>query len=151
MRIQRGQSAVEFALIAPLIFLMIFGMIWGGIMFMEFMHYSNAVRTAARVVSVSDSTDREQVIADQKTWLEELYEKEVSVKFYKPTVDIQIEKDTDGNPQDAVVNVAFYMEDSEYYSLPYILRAVEFPPRTIKTLNYRMKLENTTTTASTTS
>lgn len=148
MRIQRGQSAVEFALIAPLIFLMIFGMIWGGIMFMEFMHYSNAVRTAARVVAVADlSTDEKKTIIcnGQEDFLRQAYEREISVRFYKPDPHVYIDNG------DAVVTVDFYMEDSEYYSLPYILRAVEFPPRTIKTLNYRMKLENTTTSTNSSS
>ena len=140
-RRQRGQSAVEFALMAPIVFMMIFGLIWSGIMFMEYMHYSNAVRTAAREIAVSNDT--EDTIDKKKKWLEELYEKEISVKFYKPTVNITQETDTeDSTKKDVVVQVEFYMEDGAYNSLPYILREwIYFPPRSIKTLNYRMKME----------
>ena len=55
MRKQRGQSAVEFALVAPMIFLMVFGAIYGGIMFLQFMDCSNAARTIARQVAVTSA------------------------------------------------------------------------------------------------
>lgn len=140
MKRQYGQSAVEFALMAPIVFMMIFGMVWGGIMFMEYLHYSNAVRTAARVVAVADAEERKNAIIIQEKYLNDAYEKEISVKFYKPTANITLEPN-EYNPVDAVVNVTFVMEDATYNSLPNILKYLQFPPRSIKTLNYRMKLE----------
>ena len=144
-RRQRGQSAVEFALMAPIVFMLIFGLIWSGIMFMEYMHYSNAIRTAAREIAVSNDT--EDTIDKKKKWLEELYEKEISVKFYKPTVNITQETaSTDSTKQDVVVQVELYMKDDVYNSLPNILKWLEFPPRSIKTLNYRMLSESSSST-----
>lgn len=53
MKRQRGQSALEFALMAPLILFIVFGTIYGGIMFMQFLNYSNEARTIARQIAVS--------------------------------------------------------------------------------------------------
>jgi len=135
---------VEFALIAPIVFLMIFGMIWGGIMFMEYMHYSNAVRTAARQIAVVNDAQRDTTIEAQKAWLQNLWEQEVGVKFYQPNVEIHTEKDND-----VVVTVGF----ARAVNIPNILAAVDFPPKYIKALQYRMRLEraasDTTTSTST--
>ena len=131
MKKHKGQSAVEFALMAPMIFLLIFGMIYSGIMFMEYMHYSNAVRKAARVVALDKET-----LAEEKAWLKEIWEQEVSVTLYEPNPEI-IE---DG--EDIVVTVTFVRVGS----LPLILDKLDFPPATIKGLNYRMRIEDSTTT-----
>ena len=150
MNQRRGQSAVEFALMAPIIFLMVFGLIYSGIMFMEYLHYANAVRTAAReiavkpVVSINDddvNTARLKVITAKKKWLEEIYDKEVPGKLYRPKVDITPTADTINSDTDVVVTVSFEMNDATFNSLPGVLRWIEFPPRTINTLQYRMKLE----------
>lgn len=143
MKRQHGQSAVEFALMAPIIFMMIFGMIYGGIMFMEYLHYSNAVRTAAREIAIKPATWEER-----RAWLENLYQEEISVKLYTPKVSINFINITTNDAvenvadADAVrVTVSFRMEDKEFYSLPGILRWIGFPPRSINTLEYRMRLE----------
>ncbi|MBQ6297314.1 MAG: pilus assembly protein [Selenomonadaceae bacterium] len=182
MRKQHGQSAVEFALMAPIIFMMIFGMIYGGIMFMQYMHYSNAVRTAARQIAViRNSTDREKMRVSQANWLKDLWEEEISVKLYKPAVNIEIvtnykddgdstaetqtnetqagetstdETSTDEKTvlsKDVVIDVTFVRVGD----IPVILDMVDFPPKTIKTIEYRMRVEEssnieTTTTTTTT-
>lgn len=144
MKRQQGQSVVEFALIAPIIFMMIFGMIYGGIMFMEYMHYSNSVRTAARAISIkrTNATINEEIAARQE-WLSKIYEEEFAVRLYKPTVTIDPVTPTD---ESVVVRVDFNMESDVYKSLPAILRWIEFPPRKIKTIEYRMRLERQETT-----
>ena len=124
---------VEFALIAPIVFLMIFGMIWGGIMFMEYMHYSNAVRTAARQIAVVNETQRDEMVKTQKKWLQDLWEDEVGVTFYKPAVVI----DTKSERTDVIIVVGF----DRAVNIPNILDAVDFPPKHIKGLQYRMRLE----------
>ncbi len=150
MRKQRGQSAVEFALMAPIIFMMIFGMIYGGIMFMQYMHYSNAVRTAARQIAVvKNTTQRESMKKSQEDWLKQLWKEEVSIKFYTPTPTVKlvptevevIEEDgvttTKIKGQDVVIDVTFEREKN----LPVILEMIDFPPKTIKTIEYRMRVE----------
>jgi len=140
MQRQRGQSAVEFALMAPIIFFMIFGMIFGGIMFMEYMHYSNAVRTAARQVAVTEESKRETVRAGQEAWLKQIWKEEVSVTLYEPYPVITFDENSNGT--DVVVNVTFVRSDN----IPHILYALDFPPKTIKTLQYHMKLEDKSST-----
>ena len=140
MQRQRGQSAVEFALMAPIIFFMIFGMIFGGIMFMEYMHYSNAVRTAARQVAVTEESKRDEVAKSQEDWLRELWTNEVSVKLYEPDPKITFEENSNG--KDVVVNVTFVRSDN----IPHILYALDFPPKYIKALQYKMKWEEHSTT-----
>ena len=145
MRKQRGQSAVEFALMAPIIFMMIFGMIYGGIMFIEYMHYSNAVRTAARQIAViNNTTQRESMRQTQKNWLKKLWTEEVSVKLYEPDPEITIVSNYDDttNPttetsKDVIVNVTFVRSDD----IPVILYMLDFPPKYIKTIQYRMRVE----------
>ena len=146
MKRQQGQSMVEFALIAPIVFLMIFGMIWGGIMFMEYMHYSNAVRTAARQVAVvKGDTDRESMRANQEKWLKELWTNEVAVTFYEPNPVVTIKEnyapeDTEHKKllsRDVVVTVGF----ARAKNIPVILDAVDFPPKYLKLIEYRMRVE----------
>ena len=167
MQRQRGQSAVEFALIAPIIFMMIFGMIYGGFMFMEYMHYSNQVRTVARQIAVTDKSERtkESVINTYKNELTKIYTEYHMPKMYAPTVEIGsainwVDKtDEEGNvvkekkvsgftndSTEVVVEVSFSMNENVYNSLPNILKLLEFPPRTIKTLQYHMKLEDKSST-----
>ncbi|MBR2733587.1 MAG: pilus assembly protein [Selenomonadaceae bacterium] len=142
MKRQRGQSMVEFALMAPIVFMMIFGMIYGGIMFMQYMHYSNAVRTAAREIAVSATDDRETTRKQKEDWLTSLWEEELAIKFYKPKVTIPpIEPDD----VDVMVTVELVIPKEIYATLPNILRDLQFPPQTIKALQYRMKLEQSTT------
>ena len=143
MKRRRGQAVVEFALIAPMVFLMVFAMIYGGFMFMEYLHYSNAVRTVARQIAVSEKTGPElqTLINDKKDWLENLWENEASVRLYKPTVTITSES------TDVEVIVTFKMEDSTYNSLPNLLKSessfgIGFPPKKINALQYSMKIEN---------
>lgn len=147
MKRQRGQSMVEFAFIAPIVFLMIFGMIYGGIMFMEYMHYSNAVRTAARQIAVvTDDTKREKMRAYQQNWLKDLWRNEVSVKLYEPTPQITIEENYEEDDtekknlvsRDVVIKVTFERSDD----IPYILYKLQFPPKYIKAIEYRMRVED---------
>lgn len=167
MQRQRGQSAVEFALMAPIIFFMIFGMIYGGFMFMEYMHYSNQVRTVARQIAVTDKSERtkESVINTYKNELTKIYTEYHMPKMYAPTVEIGSainwvnKPDEEGNvvkekkvsklaedSTEVVVEVSFSMNENVYNSLPNILKLLEFPPKTIKTLQYHMKLEDKSTT-----
>ena len=132
---------------APIIFMMIFGMIYGGIMFMEYMHYSNAVRTAAREIAMKRTdSDINAEIESRREWLTELYKKEFAIQMYIPTVTFNDGKPVTAADKAVVVNVQFNMEPRVYNSLPTILKLLEFPPRTIKTIEYQMHLERQETT-----
>ncbi len=152
-RRQRGQSAVEFALMAPIVFMMIFGLIWSGIMFMEYMHYSNAIRTATREIAVSTETkeSRDELISRKEQWLLNLWKEEVSIPFYEPMQATV--KDEEGNEStipiiqekdgDVIITIAFTVPDATYATLPNVLKEwIHFPPKTIRTMQYRMKSES---------
>ena len=53
MKKQRGQIIVEFALILPLFLLMIFGLIYSGMLFHDYSTLSNVARSATREVAIS--------------------------------------------------------------------------------------------------
>jgi len=53
---ERGQAMVEFALVAPMLFLVLFGIVQFGIAFMHSVALTDAVRAGARKASVSRSS-----------------------------------------------------------------------------------------------
>lgn len=53
MKKQRGQVIIEFALILPLFLLMIFGLIYSGMLFHDYSTLSNVARSAAREAAVT--------------------------------------------------------------------------------------------------
>ena len=62
MRKQRGQSAVEFALMAPLVLFMVLAAIYGGAMFIQFMNYNNEARRIARDIAVAPESERKTLM-----------------------------------------------------------------------------------------
>ena len=54
-RNENGQALVEFALVAPILFLLLFGIIQFGIAFMHSVTLTDAIRTGARKAAVSRS------------------------------------------------------------------------------------------------
>ena len=132
MRKQHGQTMVEFALVAPMIFLMIFGMIWGGFMFMEYLRFSNDLRAAVRDIALTDEDKRENL---KKHYREELYKtyKEHLPQLYEP--EIYTPDDEEG--KDAIIRITFTRRGD----LPAILVWMDFPPEKIPMLEYRMKFD----------
>ena len=135
MKKQRGQSLVEFALILPMFALFLFGLIYGGIMFRDFLDFSNEARAVARQIAVASDTaattsalsDRKQLISNWTNAAERDY------GIYK--VKLLPTEDDD----DVLVTVTFTMTDDA--GLPRVLaNNFDFPPKTF-TLKYRMKLE----------
>ena len=156
MRRQRGQSAVEFALMAPIVFLMIFAAIYGGAMFMDYLNLSNEARTVARSIAVA--SDKEEAIkpyqetttTDDKgkeittggKTFERFYEIKMTAAFIKYVdedgVENEEEKDTSDDADDVLVKVVFVRKNDD---LPIIVAAVGFPPEKLNPIRYKMKLE----------
>ena len=96
MRRQRGQSAVEFALMAPIVFAIIFAMIYGGIMFMDYLNFNNYARIIAREVSIAKNSD-------ERTKLINKYNEHTdSAGVYNVSFNVETQDDTD-----VVVTVEF--------------------------------------------
>lgn len=134
MRKQHGQTMVEFALVAPMIFLMIFGMIWGGFMFMEYLRFSNDLRAAVRDIALTEEKKRAALEIYYKKELENTY-KEHLPKIYTPLINVKHD-DTD-----SIITVTFTRRGD----LPSVLVWIDFPPEKIPMLEYRMKLEGNAT------
>ncbi|MGN0950633.1 MAG: TadE/TadG family type IV pilus assembly protein [Mitsuokella sp.] len=56
MKFQRGQSIVEFALILPLFMLILWGIIYFGMAFADYIALNNLARSSAREASISTET-----------------------------------------------------------------------------------------------
>ena len=54
---QKGQAAVEFAFIVPIVMFIVLGGIYGGILFIDYMNYSNLARQLARDATVRNVED----------------------------------------------------------------------------------------------
>lgn len=134
MKNERGQTLIEFALIVPMIALCLFGMIYGALIFVDYLDFSNQARTIARKYAVMNEDDRKEQF--------DTTPKEISqfASFYKveQTVYLEKENETDKDPVDVVVKITF-KRDNE--SLPNVLKWVGFPPEEIRPIKYKMKLE----------
>ena len=119
MKRQKGQSAVEFALMAPIVFTLILGMIYGGVMFMDYLNFNNQARTIAREISVATPSDRETLVKNYNKYTDKL------AGVYKVSVNVTTDN------EDVTVNVEFTRDES------FLMMPREFG------IVYRMKLEDT--------
>ena len=144
MKLQRGQTLVEFALILPLMALFIFGMIYGGAMFMQYLNFSNEARQIAREISVLENvTNREDIITKygQETELSRFYKAVRKIYFVDKDNKIVEEngnKVYNSDAVDVMVEVTFTRDNKD---LPWILYKIGFPPENINPIIYRMRLE----------
>ena len=125
MKRQHGQSAVEFALMAPFVVIMILAMIYAGIMFMDYLNFNNHARTIARRISVATPGDR-AILMDRYN---EFTDKAAGVY----NVSFEVKYDDDTKPADVIVTVKFTRGgDYLFFIMPQKFAIV-----------YRMKLEDT--------
>ena len=139
MNRRRGQSVVEFALVIPLFALFLFGLIYGGIMFLQWLNMSNDSRAEARRYAVMT---KEQL--EQETFPKTVTGEKRFGSFYTVTQKIWIENDSStSKPKDVVVSIELERDNKD---LPNVLRWMNWPPEKLKPLEYRMKLEDKTLT-----
>lgn len=132
MNRQKGQSAVELALILPLFFAMCFGMIYGAIMFLDYLQFNNAARDVAREIAMTDSDNRARLKAEFENLTSEHINQLTNLYTAKPSVNIN----TDAN--NVTVEVDLILNED---SLPKILSWINFPPKTLKAVRIVMPLE----------
>lgn len=151
---QKGQSAVEFAIIAPMFFMICLATIYAGIIFMDYIQYSNAARAIARdialsPISLSPTSDRikDTIIkeVDGKngkdlpryvTQLTNLYNATFEVKPKTINSTNRYSSET----EEVTVSVKFTL--AEPGERPQILNDIDFPPLNLKTIEYKMRVEN---------
>ena len=132
MNRQKGQSAVELALILPLFFVMVFGMIYGGMMFMDYLSLNNSAYEVSREISLTADKGKQDEI---KT----AFEKDVAdskkqvTKLYSATPEIKI------GTEDVAVEIELNLNEN---NLPWLLSAINFPPKKLSPIKIVMPLEN---------
>ena len=151
---ERGQSAVEFAFVVPFFFALFFAVVYFGILFMDYIQYSNAARAAARDISLTQTkAERQKIITylnsanSEKSNEKANYAKQVAVyanpltSLYKATFSVEPKKleDTSTN---VTVSVDFELNDTGF---PQVLVDLDFPPKNLKTIKYTMPLERKST------
>ena len=63
MKTQKGQALIEFALVFPFFLLLVFGVIYSGMLFYDYSTLSNVARSAARERAITKSdTDNDTII-----------------------------------------------------------------------------------------
>ena len=129
---QKGQTAVEFAIIAPIFFLICFAAIYAGITFMDYFNYNNYARMAARQISLAD--DKSEMIS--KVIDKYKPEDDQSDSLYSKTFNAKIETD-ETNVEEVVVEVTFELNKK---GIPSILVEYGFPPEEFNIV-YKMPLE----------
>ena len=146
---QRGQSLVEFAFVLPMFALFLFGLIYGGIMFLQYFNLSNESRAEARRIAVMTANQRNNYFAaTEDNYPNSLMTAKVIEnperfgKFYAVQQKIWVEYGTDENgvpePVDVIVRVEFNRDDND--DLPFVLSGYQWPPLTFA-MEYRMQLE----------
>ena len=55
---QKGQAVIEFAVVLPLFVLFLFGIIYSGMLFYDYISLSNLARSAAREAAIVQNTDK---------------------------------------------------------------------------------------------
>ena len=132
MKKQKGQSLVEFTLVLPFFLLLIFGLIYSGMLFYDYSTLSNMARSVARERAIADSTvsndDIKGFYYDGTNFTPRL----VTSLYHPATNALQI--DTTSRPPDIVVSITMELGDSTY-----IMRQVLPPTYSVV---YHMRKEN---------
>ena len=124
MKNQHGQATVEFAFIAALFMFIVLGMIYGGILFMDYLQYNNAARAIARDVAFTKNTD--------KTALETEYFKPITTLYTAKIENITIP------PDNSEVTIEISLKISQHMGLTDF---INFPPDELKKIIYTMPIE----------
>lgn len=128
---EKGQSLIEFALIIPFFFAMCFGMIYGGIMFLDYLQYNNASRAVARMISLTtDGEKRNDFATDFENNTSEYIHQLKNLYTATPKVDI--------STNDVTVTVELERNEED---LPAVLNWINFPPKNLNPIKIVMPLE----------
>ncbi len=134
---QKGQAMVEFAFIVPFLIFLFLALIYGGILFMDYIQYNNAARAIARDAAFStktefSSSDKED-FAKKFNPLTSLYTAQVSdvtKDIEKSTVTVKIEL-----TRAVDLSLFKWLTDADDSS------KIEFPPKHLKPITYIMPIE----------
>lgn len=157
MKKQKGQSAVELAIILPMFFTLVFAVFYVGIMFMDYIQFSNAARAAARDISLAPSksdtqkefnkeniieklnAQDETTISKYAAKLTNLYDAKFKAKIVNKDENNEDNEDSSNDKkEEVVVTVTFERNDDNF---PTLLYYMNFPPKTLGAITYKMPIE----------
>jgi len=92
MKKQKGQSLVEFALVVPFLFLLLFGLIYSGMLFYDYSMLSTIARSAAREAAIVEGTNYSNI----KTFYEQQSKNKLTTLYRTESIDVASETQTDG-------------------------------------------------------
>ena len=108
MKKHKGQSTVEFALVLPLFLLIMFGIIYTGMMFHDYTTLSNIARSCTRDVAIS-AKDSSDSIKDAKDYYTPQLNS-LMTSFYKPIGDNPITINIEQNENSDVIKTTINMQ-----------------------------------------
>lgn len=142
---QKGQAVVEFAFVAPILIVMFLSILYLGIMFMDYIQYSNAARDAARDISTQIELNARNKLTEKIN----RQDKETLRRYAAPLTnlysaywDVIYLKDDNTETTEASEGVDVRVNISlTRGSLPPLLEALPILPRDLKEISYKMRLE----------
>lgn len=136
MKNQKGQSMIEFALVMPIFMLIALAMVYGGILFMDYLQFSNSAQAIARQISITqDPTSRQTLADDFKNHTGEYFKQ--LTNLYQANANIAY----NANNVTVIINLKLDAKD-----LPPIFEAISFPPENLKPIEVIMPMAKPPTT-----
>ena len=135
---QKGQSLVEFTLVIPFFLLLIFGLIYSGMLFYDYSTVSNMARSAAREraitpISGAGKVDTDDIIGYYYNGTS-FTPRQLVTSLYRPATNaLQIKEPTDSDP-DIIVTITMELANTSP-----IMRIVLPPTYSVV---YHMRKEN---------
>lgn len=121
---QKGQSTVEFAFVVPFLVFLFLALVYGGMLFMDYIQYNNAARAIARDVAFSQNENTEALKERYFNPLTSLYQPVLE----PPAIDEETKQVTVTISLTRTVNLGFFDE-------------IGFPPAKLKDIVYTMPIE----------
>lgn len=142
---QRGQTLVEFALLLPLFFLFLFGTMYVGFLFSDYMSYDNMARMAAREAAITGPVNSSYKGLEQQygTMIENAH---MTTNLYEfSTITIRSTQGMSGNsvPSDGV-QVEINTKLNNQYAFVHLLEGIGIDVPKGYTIRYYMYNEKKT-------
>ena len=138
---QKGQAMVEFAFIVPFLIFLFLALVYGGILFMDYIQYHNAARAIARDAAFAAFS------SSQKTAFDAGELDNFKTKFFNPLTSLYTADPPQVtiNANEKTVTVIITLKRNDHLKLFGILTSdpeKEFPPRELNPIIYTMPIEN---------
>ena len=137
---QKGQSIVEFAFISPFFIFLFLAIVYGGILFIDFIQYNNAARSIARDASFYFQKNHQASFSSSELAAFQQKFHPLTSLYSATIVSVYIDSNN------STVTVTILLTRNEQLSLFHILSDdfdLQFPPKHLKPIVYTMPFERT--------